>query len=146
MTMDELIDELRQALEGSGKLDKHIFSVMKGYRRAGASHVSGGMLSEDFWLTGAPDMVIAGQILIGSAPPYSFSISAARTLIESGMLFSVEGNAGDHQQGRYGKARIWCSPEYAKIESMACIDVEAKAGTPALAICLAAAMVRRARR
>jgi hypothetical protein len=146
MSLDELIDALRQATEGSSKLDDQIFATMSGYKHVSGSLVSGGMLSEDYWLTRAPDNVLGGQILVGRSPMCSFDISAARKLIESGMLFSVEGNAGDHQQGRYGKARIWCAPEYAKIESMARIDVEAKAATPALAICLAAALVRRARR
>ena len=112
MTLSDVIQRLKTAEKPSGDLDDLIFEVANGYKKVSGSGVTGGMLAEDFWITGMPSHVIGGGVLMGRSPLFTFRLSDAVTLIESGFLFSVEGNANPYQQGKYGKARIWCSPEY----------------------------------
>ena len=144
-TLDDLISRLEKAPLPDRELDDDIYAAMNGYKKVSGMSVDGCMLEADFWLTGAPDNVICGQVIVGRSPIFTFDISAARALIESGMLFSVEGNAGDYQQGRYGKARVWCAPEYSGTKSMARIDVNAVGATPAIALCIVALKARVAR-
>lgn len=139
MTPRDVIAKLEKADKGSDQLNDFIYEVMRGYQKASAHYVSGGIACENFWVL---ECDIGPRISIGPSPSFTYDLEEARTLLPTGWRFSVEGPASKYQQGHHGACEVWCDPAYADDDYEKSTRFRVEAATPEIAVCIAALKIR----